>query len=120
MGFGQRPSWGPVLRQHATTSMAKTAGLHLRTNWSWRATAADCVARGGVYRPGPIAALGKALRQSLGRIVGFPERPPPLLVMRPGDVSRSLTVTGLTSNADLGKCCRKSVVDSIIVLAHAG
>src|SRR5262249_43304667 len=63
--------------------------------------------------------FGKVLRQALAWIVPLSKRPPALSLARPSDVARSLAVTRLAADADLGKRCGIPVVHGVIVLANA-
>ena len=74
----------------------------------------------GIGRPGRITPLGKARQRVPCRVVGLSEWPPALPIARPGDMTRTLAMTALATDADLGKGRGKSVVRRIIVLAHAG
>src|SRR5262249_40232965 len=116
---GQPPARKPCFGELAAARVTKAAGLDLRPQGS-RRTAANGITGRGIDRPVGITPFSQALRQPHGRIVNPSERPPALPFARPSDVTRTLAVTRLAADADLGKRRGILVVHGIIVLAHAG
>src|SRR5262249_26070939 len=116
---GQGAAGNPVFGKHAAPGVAEAAGLDLLAERRG-ADAAHAVAGARIDRPCDVLALVEPDEQPLHRIAGFPERPPALLLARPGYVARSLAVAGLATDADLGPRGREAVRRRVVVLAHAG
>ncbi len=117
--LGKPSARSPCFGELAAASVAEAAGFDLRPQDSRRA-AANGIAGHGIDRPGRITPFRKVFRQPLGRNDQLSKRPPGFLIARPGDVTRSLAVTRLAADADLGKRRGISVVLGVVVLAHAG
>src|ERR1700747_3877008 len=99
--------------------MAHPASLHFLAEHGW------CYAPPGLTRhrismPGYTLAFAKAHQQADISIVPLPERPPAPLILRPSDVTRTLSMTSLAADADLGPGGGEPVVRRVIVLAHSG
>src|SRR5215469_8107638 len=116
---GEPMARNPIFREFAAARVAQPACLHFLAEHS-RRYAALGLTRDWISVPGHTVALGEAHQQAHVFIVDLAEWPPALLILRPGDVTRALSMTSLAADTDLGPGRSESVMRRVIVLAHAG
>ena len=109
----------PFLVEAGAARVAQPAGLDLLAQRSRRGRA-SCRPALRIDRPGDVVTLVEANQQSLALILALAERPPALLIVRPGGVTGALSVTGLASHADFREGRRKAIRFGVVVLAQAG
>src|SRR5215471_18522391 len=119
MCVGQPLAGYPILGNDATACVAQAAGLDLLAQ-TCRGDPAHCVAGPRIDRPRDIVTFVEGDRQALVGIIALPERPPALLFVCPGDMSRALSMACLASDADLSRRCGITGVLGVVILANAG
>src|SRR5262249_35865436 len=103
----------------AAAGVAEAAGLDLPANKRGREGAPRLAGR-RIAPPDDIPPLVEAHGEPLRRIFPLSERPPAVLVARPGDIARSLPGAGLAADADLRVGRGEMVARRVVILAHAG
>src|SRR5271155_3168237 len=99
--------------------MAQPAGLDLLAQYRRRKIALR-IAGFRILPPCDVAALIEAHSKALGLILLFLKRPPALLVVRPGDMARTLAMAGLAAHTNLGPGRVEMIVLCIVIFLHTG
>src|SRR5262249_24289406 len=116
MCVGQPLAGYPILGDDATACVAKAAGIDLLAQ-ACRSNPAHCLPGPRIDGPRNIAAFVEGNRQALVGIIALPERPPALLFVRLGDMSRALSMARLASDADLRGRSGIAIARGVVVLA---